>query len=88
MVIPEDTGDQHKDGHSPDPPDQRAPDCACCWPSVNDEMSEESAAASEAMTFSRDQWDVEVVSGTAPDATDRMSQAIEMLLNAAAHPRQ
>ena len=88
MVIPEDTGNQDKDSYPPDRPDQSASDSAWCWPSFDDEKSEESVAASRAMTFGSDQWDVEVVPGKAPDGDDRMSQAIEILLNASVHPRQ
>ena len=35
----------------------------------------------------RDQWYVEVVPGRVSDAANRMSRAIEILLDAAAHPR-
>ncbi len=38
--------------------------------------------------LSKDRWRVEIVPGPAPDGDDRMSQAIEILLNASARPRQ
>ena len=33
-------------------------------------------------------WNVDVVQGPAPDAATRMSRAIDILLGAAAHPRE
>ena len=60
------------------------------FPSFSPESGhlDDPASDSTETVLPKNQWSVEVVSGHAPDADDRMSQAIEILLNASARPRQ
>ncbi len=80
MVIPEGTGDRREDSNPPTPPDQKASDYAGCWSSLDEEKSEESAAASVEMAFSRDLWDIVVALTKTSDGANRFTRAINIIL--------
>ncbi len=86
MERPEDNADRLED--STIPGDSGAPNGHSPGFSPESGHLDDPASDSTEAGLSKDQWRVEVVPGPAPDATGRMSQAIEILLNASAHPRQ
>ena len=86
MDLPEDTADRKGSQHS-DPLDPRASDVADAWPPSNGNVTDEAADVPGSLTFKSDQWDVEVIPAKDSDEPDRFTRAIDILLNAAAHPR-
>ena len=86
MERPEDNADRLEDSTLPG--DSRASNGHLASFSPESGHPDDPANDSTEIGLPRDQWSIEVVPAPGPDATDRMSQAIEILLNAAAHPRQ
>ena len=86
MDFPEDTAARQDSQHS-DPLDPRASDVASDWPPPDGNVTDESADVSGSLTFNSDQWNIEVIPAKDSDEPDRFTRAINILVNAAAHPR-
>ena len=84
MEQPEDNADWSEDHKLPD--ERRSSNGHESSFSCGTGHAEEPAIDSREIELSRD-WIVEVVQGRASDAANRISRAIEILLDAAAHPR-
>lgn len=84
MELPGDNADRSEDHKLPDEGGVSDGRDSSFFPDTG--HPEGSATGSGEIELPQDEWIVEVVQGRAPDAANRISRAIEILLDAAAHP--